>query len=97
MKGPPNTFPKKPMLHPSENTPPKNRILVVDDHPLFRHGIGDLINAEPDLEVCGEADNAPAGPGDGGYLAARGERDRIIEIDPGRTCEAPIAGALDAR
>jgi len=38
----------------------KNRILIVDDHPLFRHGIADLINAEPDLEVCGEADNAPA-------------------------------------
>jgi DNA-binding NarL/FixJ family response regulator len=38
----------------------KSRILIVDDHPLFRHGIADLINAEPDLEVCGEADNAPA-------------------------------------
>jgi len=38
----------------------KRRILIVDDHPLFRHGIGDLINAETDLEVCGEADNAPS-------------------------------------
>lgn len=38
----------------------KYRILIVDDHPLFRHGIGDLINAESDLEVCGEADNAPS-------------------------------------
>ena len=38
----------------------KNRILIVDDHPLFRHGIADLINAEPDMEVCGEADSAPA-------------------------------------
>jgi len=38
----------------------KYRILIVDDHPLFRHGIGDLINAEPDLEVCGEADNSPS-------------------------------------
>jgi DNA-binding NarL/FixJ family response regulator len=38
----------------------KNRILIVDDHPLFRHGIADLINAEPDLEICGEADSAPA-------------------------------------
>ena len=38
----------------------KHRILIVDDHPLFRHGIGDLINAEADLEVCGEADNAPS-------------------------------------
>ena len=38
----------------------KSRILIVDDHPLFRHGIADLINAESDLEVCGEAENAPA-------------------------------------
>jgi len=35
----------------------KNRILIVDDHPLFRRGIADLINTEPDMEVCGEADN----------------------------------------
>lgn len=33
----------------------KKRVLIVDDHPVFRHGIAALINAEPDLEVCGEA------------------------------------------
>jgi len=62
MKRPPN--PPKPMLHNARSSPDssssKHRILIVDDHPLFRHGIGDLINAEPDLEVCGEADNAPS-------------------------------------
>jgi len=54
-------IPGNPAPHANENTPPsrKNRILVVDDHPLFRHGIADLINAEPDLEVCAQADNAP--------------------------------------
>ena len=31
------------------------RILVVDDHPVVRHGLRQLISAEPDLEVCGEA------------------------------------------
>jgi len=45
---------------PEASSTPKNRILIVDDHPLFRHGIADLINAEPDLEVCGEADNSPS-------------------------------------
>jgi DNA-binding NarL/FixJ family response regulator len=34
----------------------RRRIFLVEDHPLFRRGIADLINREPDLEVCGEAD-----------------------------------------
>ncbi len=32
------------------------RILVVDDHPITRQGLAQLINFESDLEVCGEAD-----------------------------------------
>jgi DNA-binding NarL/FixJ family response regulator len=35
------------------------RILIVDDHPLVRRGIRDLIRSDPDLEVCGEAEGAP--------------------------------------
>jgi len=31
------------------------RILLVDDHPIVRHGMRQLIEAEGDLEVCGEA------------------------------------------
>lgn len=31
------------------------RVLIADDHPLFRHGIQALLNATPDLEVVGEA------------------------------------------
>lgn len=31
------------------------RILVADDHPLFRDGVVRSLNAEPDLEVVGEA------------------------------------------
>ena len=33
------------------------RILIVDDHPLVRRGLGQLIADEPDLEVCGEAED----------------------------------------
>lgn len=33
------------------------RILIVDDHPLVRRGLGELIADEPDLDVCGEADD----------------------------------------
>ncbi|MBW0000812.1 MAG: response regulator transcription factor [Verrucomicrobia bacterium] len=37
----------------------KKQILVVDDHPIFRHGLADLIQSQPDLVVCGHADSAP--------------------------------------
>ena len=40
--------------------PPKHPILLVDDHPVTRQGIAVLINQQPDLAVCGEADSAPA-------------------------------------
>jgi len=33
------------------------RILLADDHTLFRHGIRSLMSAEPDMEVVGEAAN----------------------------------------
>ncbi len=35
----------------------KVRILIVEDHEVFRLGIKELINHEPDLHVCGEADD----------------------------------------
>ena len=35
----------------------KYRILIVDDHPIFRHGLGQLIGQENDLEVCGQAED----------------------------------------
>ena len=38
----------------------KKRILVVDDHPIVREGLALLINREPDLLVCGEAEDAMA-------------------------------------
>jgi DNA-binding NarL/FixJ family response regulator len=33
------------------------RILVLEEHPLLRDGIADFLNAQPDLQVCGQADN----------------------------------------
>lgn len=41
------------MPHPS-------RILIVDDHPVFRKGLSHLINEEPDMIVCGEAEDVDA-------------------------------------
>ncbi len=48
-----------------ENTSRKNggettRIFLVDDHPLMRQGVAQLINAQPDMVVCGEAEDAPS-------------------------------------
>jgi len=44
-------MPPKPKL-------PHKRILIVDDHPMMRTGLAQLIDSEGDLKVCAEADNA---------------------------------------
>src|SRR5580658_4799436 len=33
----------------------KQRILLVDDHPVVCEGLAQKINGEPDLQVCGQA------------------------------------------
>ena len=38
----------------------RTRILVVDDHPIVRLGIRQMLAAEPDLDVCAEAESADA-------------------------------------
>jgi DNA-binding NarL/FixJ family response regulator len=38
----------------------KRRIFIVDDHPILRQGLALLINREPDLTVCGDAEEAGA-------------------------------------
>lgn len=38
----------------------RRSVLIVDDHPVLRHGIAQLINHEKDLVVCGEAESAPS-------------------------------------
>jgi DNA-binding NarL/FixJ family response regulator len=36
----------------------KTRVLIVDDHPMTRAGLVHVINHQPDLIVCGEAESA---------------------------------------
>jgi DNA-binding NarL/FixJ family response regulator len=36
----------------------KRRVLLVEDHPIVRQGLEQMLNHEPDLEVCGTAENA---------------------------------------
>src|SRR6476469_10313524 len=48
----------------------RTKILIVDDHALFRVGIGNILEREPDFEVVGEADDA------------RSALDRALETSP---------------
>ena len=47
----------KSLPRPNHPQPPK-KILIVDDHPMTRHGLAVMIAREPDLAVCGEAADA---------------------------------------
>lgn len=38
---------------------PPRRVLIVDDHPIVRHGLRRMIESEADLNVCGEAASEP--------------------------------------
>lgn len=46
-----------PALAPA--TARRKRIFVVDDHPVMREGLRDLIRSQASWEVCGEAEDAP--------------------------------------
>jgi DNA-binding NarL/FixJ family response regulator len=48
----PKTKTKKP-------TKPKIRLMIVDDHPLFRAGLRRVLELEKDLEIVGEAADGP--------------------------------------
>ncbi|MDX1951191.1 MAG: response regulator transcription factor [Verrucomicrobiota bacterium] len=43
----------------SNSSSPKKRVLIVDDHPMMRDGLRQLIAYEADIEVCAEADTIP--------------------------------------
>ena len=36
------------------------RIYIVDDHPLVRQGLSQIVASEADMEICGEAEDSPA-------------------------------------
>lgn len=55
----------------------KTAVVIVEDHPMFRERLAELINREPDLKVCGEADNIR----DGFDLITRGGAEvAIVDI-----------------
>ncbi|HYY26542.1 MAG TPA: response regulator transcription factor [Chthoniobacterales bacterium] len=54
----------------------RRRILLVDDHPVVRQGLAQLINQKPDLLVCGEAANI-----DEGLAAAGALKPDLVVVD----------------
>jgi len=45
---------------PDKSTKPI-RIVLIDDHSIFREGLAELLNREPDMQVCGEAEDRHQG------------------------------------
>jgi DNA-binding NarL/FixJ family response regulator len=56
---------KAPIAHHIRMSAPENteriQILVLEEHPLLRHGVIDYLNSQPDMIVCGETDNISDG------------------------------------
>lgn len=50
----------------------KARIMIVDDHPIVRHGIAQLLNGQTDMEVVAEAEDAES--------AVRQLRDQTFDL-----------------
>ncbi len=48
---------EKPKIEPLPKKS-KYKILIVDDHPIMREGLSQLINAEKDLMICGQFEEA---------------------------------------
>jgi len=57
-------------------TAAKATVLLVDDHPIVRQGLTQLINREPDLLVCGDAQDANSA-----LLAIAAHRPDIVILD----------------
>jgi len=51
--------PNLPPPAPEESRGRKKRVFVVEDHPLMRRSFVEAIEREPDLMVCGQAEDAP--------------------------------------
>src|SRR5512138_1325293 len=68
-------------------------VLVVDDHPLFRKGLIDLIAGQPGIAVCGEAGTVEAALGS---IAAHQPDVAIIDLTLGEQSGLDLVSTLAA-
>ena len=64
----------------------RHRVVIIDDHPIVRHGLAAVLNRAAGLQVVGEADDAPTG-----YALVQRSRPDVVILD----LSLPGASGLD--
>ncbi|HMG24866.1 MAG TPA: response regulator transcription factor [Kofleriaceae bacterium] len=67
------------------------RVYLVDDHPIVRHGIAQLLSAQADLEVCGQAADARSALAE---LAAAAPDVVTVDVSLGATSGIDLIGDI---
>lgn len=64
-------------------SPVRRQVLVIDDHPFMRAGLTQMIDRQPDMQICGEAGN----PAEAMQVLARCRPDLVLSdiTMPGRS------------
>jgi two-component system nitrate/nitrite response regulator NarL len=75
-----------------EHTPPKLRVLLVDDQPLFRRALATLIGAQFDMTVVGEGEN-----GRDALEKVRALRPDLVVMDVNMPVASGVDGVLAIR
>ena len=71
------------------------RVLIADDHPIFRRGLREVIDAEPSLTLVAQVDD-----GDAAWASIQQERPQVAVLDvdmPGRDGLAVAKAVKEAR
>ena len=75
-------------------TAPPTRVLLADDHPVWRRGVRDLLDIEPDLSVVAEASD---GEGALAALRAGGVDVAVLDMEMPRVTGVEVARAVRAK